>query len=40
MTGLSQGLYYKFSVLAFNEIGESPISEEVSIIAASVCGIP
>ena len=39
-SGLSAGLYYKFAVLAFNEIDQSPISDATSIIAATVPGIP
>ena len=39
-SGLSEGLYYKFAVLATNDIGSSPISGSVSIIAATAPGNP
>jgi hypothetical protein len=39
-TGLSQGLYYMFAVSAYNSIGESVYSNTVSIIAATVPGVP
>lgn len=39
-SGLTTGAYYKFTVQAFNIIGDGPQSSEVSIIAATVPGAP